>query len=788
MSREERPGELGSLARRLRAQSRGDSPVRPDPADVEPTSCPPPAGPDREAAAALLDRARRASPVLYERLQRLDPWQIAAVASRVPAALVCAQVGSGKTTVLVDKVLSLVALDGVRPERIAVLTFTNKAAGELHERLGAFGSAFDPDSTRWIGTFHSVALSLLQSSLPVEELGFESDVRVLDPEGREQLWRRLIHVHGLNVKYRARLERRLEALKRGKPLYGAMRKADDIGALSEHARREKVAGGLMDFDDLLVSATELLERGRLENPPEWVLVDELQDCDGLQHRFVRALAGPETRVFAVGDPNQVIYAWRGASPKLFETFVARWDARTYALPVNYRSQASIVGASRRLLGRAALSTPTDVRVDDVVASRGPGERLRVIAHHSPPNEARYVAARIAERVRQGARASEFAVLYRVRRQAAAVGEALDREGITWVEHQRAGQYRQPAVRWVGRLLRSILAGRDVWLAYDALVDPQYGVLSERHFPAEWVRAYREEHSGGDSVVEVLRAALATGPERAKRRSRAAERARAEAGEALDCWAAFAAQLDAPSSLSAAGIFEALQLARRIRPTSSRYEGDRRAVLEALEEWLEVARAVPNTPLSTGLGPIVDRALAGGLHHTQAIVEEEGVRLLTLHASKGLEFQHVFIVSANDGWLPLGGRSVDYAALEEEKRLLFVGLTRASESVEISYCTAPEQPRITADPSPFLRLLPTACVEWFSHPPEIAAPEPAEEATDSSPPEPAWSDGQVVTHGKYGHGVIVAVDATSVRVEFETFGEKSFLVALCPLQRVDHTVP
>ncbi len=525
---------LKSLRDRLRARFGETSSNDRLFADPTPPVLPPPAEELELERASIQGR----HPGLGERLARLNAWQLAAVLAEDAAVMVRAQVGSGKTTVLVDKILTLHLVRGVPLERIVVLTFTCKAALEIRRRVGKLGC----DAVALVaGTFHSVARRL-------------GDYRVIAPTALEALWRQLITEHRLTIRYQNKLSRRMEALALGRPLYGNMRHADDIVRLAELADEACCEAGVLDFDTLLEEAGALLERQPMDPSPEWILIDEFQDCDEAQLRFLERLAGPESRLFAVGDPNQVIYSWRGSAPELFGRFERAHGAAVHRLPVNYRSSGSILACARVFLRQDTELVPTRER----------GEPVRILQHHSPTSEAIYLAHRVAELHAGGTAWRQIAVLVRTQDQRAALAE-------------------------------------------------------------------------------------------------------------LPC------------------------------------------------------------------------------------------EVMTIHAAKGLEFEHVFICGANDGLMPLGGD------LAEEQRLFFVALTRARETLEISWYTAPEQPRFHPRPSPFLRMMPPNLVNW-------ERPRTTNEQSAAT----AWKTGQMVRHRRYGVGELIAVDGDSLVVQFPGWGEKRFSAGLSSL--------
>lgn len=611
-----------------------------------------------DAIAAHLDAVRSMAPRFAEKLAGLDAGQLAAIFSDDSAVLVRAPVGSGKTTVLVHRLLYLHLCQGVPLQRLALLTFTHRAADQLRQRIESLlDRPTGPDEFWLTGTFHSVARTLLRRPLADAlwaQLGYRADFSILDDDGADALLAEIIATERLRVGRRAKLRQRLRAI----PASDREGQGDDLGRLAAQYAQAKQARNALDFDDLISHAVALLSS--LPGSPAWlphaVLVDEMQDCQAQDLSLLHALRRPPSHFFAVGDPYQAIYGFRGSAPQIFARTETDFGCRAYALPCNYRSTRTIVDGARAVLGLqpAAGSAPGALR-----AVRADGDRIVVRRHHDPVAESIYLAGRIAQLHAGGIPYREIAVLFRLRAQAAIVQQALTQRGVPCIEH-------------------------------DALPGP---------------------------------ADLQTVPD----------------------------------------------------------PGPTRA-----------APAPDPRPLP------------------RAAADVDAVRLLTLHAAKGLEWRYVFLSGINQGLLPLGrGFHLDVALDAEERRLLFVGITRAKDCVEISYHVRPHERLAVGAPSDFLTALPAALVDWqvdagqgraSSAVPRALIPQaapaaegaqgkpcPAPGATDPTsggpsdgdPPSP-FQPGRSVRHARYGVGVIVAVRDGQIDCDFGKMGARSFPVALCPL--------
>ncbi len=510
-------------------------------------------------------------------LRALDPHQRDAVLSTDRATLVHAQVGSGKTTVLVHRAAYLHLVHGVPLEQIAILTFTNRAASELRERLDALLGRETTESERWlVGTFHAVAATLLRRALPVERVGHTRAFEILDEEAALDLVVAVARQHRIRPGRRATLRDRLPT----------------IPALADAVVAERRARDAMSFDDLIEHATTLLATS---TPTiAHVLVDELQDCEPRELALLRGLVAATTQFFAVGDPLQSIYGWRGAAPTVFADTSAQLRCQVRTLPRSYRSTHTLLTGARAILGEQPAA------IGALVPVRGPGPKISIIRHHDITAEAAYLAARLAELHATGVPWSELAVLCRLRVQVAELAAAL--------------------------------ATRDVPCVHD------------------------------------------------------------------------------------------------------------------LDEQIE-----------------------------QPIVTTPGVRILTIHAAKGLEFTRVFISGANLGVLPLLSRDLDGdrdrdADPAEERRLLFVALTRARDAVEISYQFRPHTHGAYGVASPLL--LPLQA--------EVSA---REETPAPTRAVGEWHVGQRVRHSRYGSGTIVTIALDTIDCDFGKLGPRAFPRALCPLESI-----
>lgn len=676
---------------------------------------------------------------MHEAFNLLNKYQKDAVVSSERFLLLNAGVGSGKTTVLVNKVLYLYHVKRVPLSNMVVLTFTNKAAEEIRIRLiSSAAEDISREDLSLFGTFHSVARNLLSSRLPVEDLGYTRDFTVLDQNGVDELIDSIINTHGLNIKYRKKLLKRLELYKDNRTLYGNMKQEDEIDRFIEIYKEEKLRRNVMDFDDLIENASRLLHRGYFK--ASWVIIDEFQDTDSSQIDMIEGIIGEDTCVFAVGDPNQVIYSWRGGSKDVFTLFKERYNAVEKNLPVNYRSSATIIQAAKSF-----LDDPTALE-----ASRDKGTSIVIKRHYNSFNEAIYLADVIRKLHKEGTEYKDIAVFYRMQKQSAVFENVFKREGIPFEVSIRKNFKDIPVLYWFIKLLKIALNPRDKDSLLYVIKDERYGLHMSKKAASKLLSGKGGEDTFSGLIVKI---------------------------KGFRDWAG---GLE-PGEDMAGRIYDYFDIDNYISPTSISYDDDKNIILKYIEEIRGFIN-INNYSLLQGMERAMDYAALYGNGIINEIIhpEKESVKLMTLHASKGLEFKYVFISGANYGVMPLGSRIDD----EEEKRLFFVGITRAKDYLEISYHSNPEDYKALPLPSPYIRMIPEELVESQELKSRAHSLSDLRKEVKSSMDERKEAAKEIrreVVHPKYGKGFVISEDDDTYTVEFETYGEKSFSKLFCPLK-------
>ncbi|HWR60348.1 MAG TPA: ATP-dependent helicase [Clostridia bacterium] len=686
---------------------------------------------------------------LLQDIERLNEYQKAAVLDNSRVLLLNAQVGSGKTTVLTNKVLYLHFVKGVPLESMVVLTFTNKAAMEIKSRLRERNAGIKEEELRFFGTFHGVCRTLLTSVLPVAELGYTGGFSIYDSEMMPELYERVMNDNNLSLKYKNKIRKRIEKYRQGKPLYGNMKQDDDLAEFIKLLEAEKKRCNAMEFDDLIENTVCLLRDH--EFAPLWIIIDEFQDSDERQLELINRMRKENTHIFAVGDPNQVIYTWRGSKRDIFREFRSTYGGNELTLPINYRSTSTILDAAR-----AFIEPGQPIR-----GIREGGRPIVIKKHHNTFNEALYLCDRIAGLAAKGFRYGDIAVLYRKQKQSEVFKDVFEKNGVPYELSMKRTLRDIPVLYWLVRLLKAAVNPRDT----DSLI---YVLRDRRYGPGLGKKKIKE-------VLSSIDKGEPTGIEPAERI------------KGFEEWCGGTA------AKGAAEIFDYFDLGAYLMPTSISYGEDSSKVMSLLDDMAGLA-ARREGDFFTGMKSCLNNAALYGSYILRDKEEEkaDSVKLMTLHASKGLEFKGVFISAANLGLIPIPAGSPEEE--EEEKRLFFVGITRAKDFLEISYHTNPDEYGVYGIPSPYLRMIPPGLIESEdfvsrgANLPELRREIKANIDIKASMPErqeplPDTGGAARVYHDKYGHGTVVSEDDSNITVEFEVYGTKVFSKAFCPLKYI-----
>jgi len=605
----------------------------------------------------------------------------------------------------------------------------------------------------FFGTFHSVALKLLKTILPIEELGYCKDFSIIDPDDYEFLAQRVTYDQNFQIKFANKLPQRLEAYKLGKKLFGNMKEEDEIELLVRYLKQEKIKQNQMDFDDLIQNAVVLLKN--YDFHPKWIIVDEFQDCDLCQLEFIKMMLSPETKIFAVGDPNQMIYSWRGSQQNLFSEFKNQYNAKELTLPINYRSTKKILEVAKCFLKDQ----------NNLVGIKKQGSNVIIKNHYDPFNEAQYLSDEIIKLRTKNIEFKDIAIFYRLQKQSKQLEEALSRASIPFEVSIRKTLKDIPVLDWFVKLLKVSINPSDTNALILLFINSQFG--EKLTVP----QAKQILTTDDNSVSGLLCKKIYNFKDWCK--------------EHLS-----------PESVN--DIYDYFDLDSYLLPTSSQFIENKQYVNNLLNQ---IYTYITNKKLDllTGLTEFTNSSSLYGVNILQDDIHLNlnTVKLMTLHACKGLEFKNVYIIGTNNGYIPLPTKSGDEA--DEEMRLFFVGITRAKDNLEISYYTSPDDVRVQPGPSSYISMIPRNLTNFEDTDLSIADLQSyrreinirKNNSTNStnfslSGEIETQSDvqkdkNQRVRHKKYGEGIIEKEDEETITVMFTDYGVKSFSKAFQVLE-------
>jgi DNA helicase-2/ATP-dependent DNA helicase PcrA len=761
----------------------------------------------------------------------LNPAQEAAVRHPGGPMLVLAGAGSGKTRVLTARIADLIRGRGVAPGRIFAVTFTNRAAGEMRARVAALLGA-DPRGL-WIGTFHALSARLLRREAAL--LGFGPNFTIYDSDDSESFIKRLLEQGGHSPK--AHPPRAIHAIISGAK--NRMLLPEELGASAE-SPLERVAAevyarlgpGLkqanaMDFDDLLLLPLTLFgaHPDRLaywQRRFDHVLVDEFQDTNAAQYRLVKQLAATHRNLCVVGDDDQAIYGWRGADVRHMLAFQQDFPGTTLIkLEQNYRSTQVILDAANGVIAENARRLGKTL----FTAHQG-GEPVTLLTAADERDEAEWLATELARRAAEADLAYEgMAILYRTNAQSRPLEEAFRFRGIPYRLVGAVSFYERREVKDVLAYLRLIANPADDEAFVRVVNVPRRGIgdasIAELVRTAtRWRKPLLETALAANAIPELrpnVREAFAGVAQLiADLRTRVRHRDPATALEQAVAAVGYAQYLAAegPEGIERVeNVEELIAGAAAWAETAGEDEdgesGDAgpagRSAGEGEGEGAGEGEATGATPPRPG-ATLIERYLTQAALVTtadQGTGDPTGVTLMTVHMAKGLEWPLVVLAGLEDGLFPLARAAGEPGGLEEERRLCYVGLTRAREKLYLSWArTRYRNGRLElAEPSRFLEAVPAAALDERSTTPSWdrtrrgtaararrATPVELDWDVDASQDTPHYSAGERVRHRKFGSGVVRTVSGTGrdlkVTVEFDDqeIGTKQLLVAYAGLER------
>ena len=739
-------------------------------------------------------------------LAGLNTNQLEATSHFEGPLLVLAGAGSGKTRVLTARVCHLIQEFGISPKKILTVTFTNKAAAEMRERITKLLGS-EPIGM-WMGTFHAMGARLLRRH--ADRLGWDRSFSIFDSDQSLRLIKSVQEELGLDLKrwnpkaIRAEISNSKNRLEDDKTFQLETQSGSElfirtVGQVFSAYQEALQAQDAFDFDDLLMKPVELLEghrdllehyRGRFS----FILVDEYQDTNRAQFRFVELLARAHGNLMVVGDPDQSIYAWRGADVRNILDFETAFpSARVVPLEINYRSKESILSAANAVIGENVNRPKKILR-----ASRKGGDKITLVETSNEKDEAQWIVSEIQDQIQstQGLSICDCAVLYRTNAQARALEDAFLRARMPYQVVGGLRFYQRREIQDVLAYLRLISNPKDK-TAFDRIVNyPRRGIgHTTREHLARWAvdqGVTMLEAAGRAEEVPGIRTAGVRGLKQFSdlMRRLSLRATQATIGEILE------------------GLVEDISLIKHLNNEGPDGEDRVRNVIELIAGTLDFDATLAQTIEPDGIDTFTELDLF--LQEVALIADldrldpgSETVTLMTLHNAKGLEFSLVFIAGLEEGLFPLSRAYDEADALEEERRLFYVGITRAEDKLFMSWA---RQRRRAGDftygsLSSFVSAIPDKLLEyrksnWLS-PGRYSKPiaiqnrgykisHEQDEAFDMNQDSPGFVLGERVIHQTFGSGAVMEISGfgrdMKVKVKFDDVGEKKLLLRYAGLEK------
>lgn len=730
-------------------------------------------------------------------LDKLNREQREAAMCTEGPLLILAGAGSGKTSTMTHRIAYMIREKGIEPYNILAVTFTNKAAGEMRERVEALvGEGLN----MWILTFHSACLRILRSHADV--LGYGRDFTVYDPTDQKTLVKNIIKELGIDGKkftpaYFLGIISKCKEQKLSPEDYSGMNgddiKTRQICSVYERYQKTLKKNNAMDFDDLLLNAVRLFEQDeavllKYQRRFRYIMVDEYQDTNQIQYTFIKMLAQAHDNICVVGDDDQCIYQWRGADIRNILEFEKDFkNAKVIKLEQNYRSTANILDAAHSVICHNRDRKPKKLWTD-----QDKGNKLIYHRADDEREEAYFIAGEINRLKGPDRRYNDFAVLYRTNAQSRTFEEALSRRGIPYRVLGGLRYYDRKEIKDMLCYLRLVQNQSDDLALTRIINEPKRGVGGKTVDKLQTLAAVRNESLFStlldDSVISSLSA-----------------RASAGIAELSLLISSYAEEKD---NLKISDIYDGLLVkSGYLRALEEQNTLEAESRIENLMEFKSVIYTYEEEEHDITLAEFMERiALMADVDNHDT--DEDAVVLMTMHSAKGLEFPFVFMPGMEDGLFP-GWRAFDSPdGLEEERRLCYVGITRAKERL---WLTSAQQRTLYGKTdytreSQFLRELDKKLIEGDAVFEKKSRADSRKDftdgASDAQPFRPfdqlkyarmqtrknvqeaadIFAAGDRVTHPKFGEGRVISFSGSVIEVEFES-GRKKLAAGIAPIKKI-----
>ncbi|WP_339229374.1 DNA helicase PcrA [Oceanobacillus sp. FSL K6-2867] len=734
-----------------------------------------------------------------EMINRLNKEQQEAVRHTEGALLIMAGAGSGKTRVLTHRIAYLMDEKEVSPRNILAITFTNKAAREMKERVRRLVGA--QGEQMWVSTFHSMCVRILRRD--IDRIGYSSSFTILDSSDQISVIKQVLKNLNIDPKKfdpRAMLGQ-ISAAKNELITDEEFSKHAgnffdrQVAQIYEGYQKMLRKNQSLDFDDLIMQTIHLFKRvpevlEYYQRRFQYIHVDEYQDTNHAQYYLVKQLASRYQNLCVVGDSDQSIYRWRGADIKNILSFEKDYpSAKTVFLEQNYRSTKSILAAANKVIGNNAGRKPKNLWTENPE-----GQKINYFQGATEQEEALFVTEKIQELTRnKGYSPSDMAVLYRTNAQSRAIEDTLLKSGISYQMVGGMKFYDRKEIKDMVAYLR-LITNPDDDLSFERVVnEPKRGIGKTS---VERLRAYAAEH--GISFYEAVKEVDFTGV------SGKAANALADFGnliKTLNQQQDFLTATDMVQAVLERTGYEEMLLNEKSIEAQSR--------LENLEEFMTVTKDFEETSEDkTLISFLTDLALIADIDRVdeEDPDNEEKITLMTLHAAKGLEFPVVFLIGMEENVFPHSRSIMDEEEMQEERRLAYVGITRAEKELYLTHAKMRTlYGRTNMNPiSRFINEIPRELIEGmeearntmfgsiFSKPKDKQSPAPVKRKaermqTTTGAEDKDWFPGDKANHKKWGVGTVVKVQGDGDKMELDVafpapVGIKRLLAKFAPITK------
>lgn len=713
-------------------------------------------------------------------LDPLNADQREAVGADAGNLLVLAGAGSGKTRVLVHRIAWYIETGQASPYSIMAVTFTNKAAAEMRSRIEQLLD--QPTRGMWVGTFHSLAHRLLRAHW--QEARLAETFQILDSEDQYRTVRRVIRAMNLDESnFKPREAQWFINARKDEGL-----RPENIDAHEDVTTEQMVQiyknyqeacerSGLVDFAELLLRTFELFRdqgaiREHYQHRFKHVLVDEFQDTNSLQYGWLRLLTGDNSTLFAVGDDDQSIYSWRGAKVENMQAFERDFKgARLLKLEQNYRSTATILKAANKLIANNNARLGKDLWTDGE-----DGDRIGVYMAYNETDEARYVIDRIKQAPEQGKPYTNYALLYRVSAQSRVIEEALMQARIPYRVYGGMRFYERAEIKDALAYVRLARFTEDD-ASFERIINTPTRGIGNRTVEELRVTARRDNCSLWKAALQIVEHKLMS----------------ARALNALEHFIHLIQKMK--QAESEATLDEHVDQVIKLSGLIEHFKKEKgEKGLSRVENLEELVTASGEFEIGDDEELAEMDALSAFLSHaalesgeTQAGDSSDCVHLMTLHSAKGLEFPDVYLVGMEEGLFPHQRSSEDIIQLEEERRLCYVGITRAKKTLTLTYT---QHRRLHGSdyypqPSRFIDEIPSELLNDIRMGGSVTEALFSRSNASSSGEDGELVLGQRVRHAKFGEGTVLNLEGSGghmrIQVNFEQAGSKWLVAQYANLQ-------